>query len=78
MPPVRRHKVARQGAATNAASSNNDSQPSIRDLRQRCVEKGLPEHGRRNTLIARLQQHASTNNDATETATTADVPSTSA
>ena len=77
MPPVRRHKVARQGAATNAASSNNDSQPSIRDLRQRCVEKGLPDHGRRNTLIARLQQHASTNNDATETATMADVPSTS-
>ena len=62
---------------SNAASSNNDSQPSIRELRQRCVEKGLPDHGLRNTLIVALQQHASTNNDATETATMADVPSTS-
>ena len=34
-----------------------------------CLDKGLSDHGRRNTLVARLQQHASTsssNSNATE------------
>ncbi|CAB4007392.1 gag [Paramuricea clavata] len=40
------------------------------------IDKGLSDHGRRNTLVARLQQHASTsssNNTATEAATIVDI-----
>ena len=54
MPPVRRKKTtARQRA-------DNVNEPSLNDLRQQCRDKGLSDQGRKNTLIARLQQHAST------------------
>jgi hypothetical protein len=66
MPPVRR-----QNAATRQ-SAGNVNQPSANDLRQQCLDKGLSDHGRRNTLVTRLQQHASTtssNSKATEAET---------
>ena len=54
MPPVRRkNSTARQGA-------ESVNEPSLNDLRQQCRDKGLSDQGRKNTLIARLQQHAST------------------
>ncbi|CAB4032393.1 gag [Paramuricea clavata] len=70
MPPARRQRTAVQQRAENA------NQPSVNDLRQQCLEKCLSDHGRRNTLVARLQQHASTsstNNTATEAATIVDI-----
>ena len=57
MPPVRRQRIAVQQRAENA------NQPSVNDLRQQCLDKGLSDHGRRNTLVARLQQHASTSSN---------------
>ncbi|CAB4024859.1 Hypothetical predicted protein [Paramuricea clavata] len=66
MPPVRRQNAATQQRAGNV------NQPSVNDLRQQCLDKGLSDHGRRNTLVARLQQHASTsssNSNATEVET---------
>ena len=42
MPPVRR---------------NNANEPTIAQLRERCRERGLSDRGRRNTLVARLQQN---------------------
>ncbi|CAB4003736.1 Hypothetical predicted protein [Paramuricea clavata] len=70
MPPARRQRIAVQERAENA------NQPSVNDLRQQCLDKGLSDHGRRNTLVARLQQHASTsssNSTATEAATIVDI-----
>jgi hypothetical protein len=63
MPPVRRQNAATQQRAGNV------NQPSVNDLRQQCLDKGLSDHCLRNTLVARLQQHASTsssNSNATE------------
>ena len=54
MPPVRR----KNSTARQRAESVNE--PSLNDLRQQCRDKGLSDQGRKNTLIARLQQHAST------------------
>ena len=54
MPPVRR----KNSTARQCAESVNE--PSLNDLRQQCRDKGLSDQGRKNTLIARLQQHAST------------------
>ena len=63
---MRRRNVGTQQRAGNV------NQPSEKDLRQQCLDKGLSDHGRRNTLVARLQQHASTSSskgNATEAVT---------
>lgn len=53
MPSVRRRRT------TERQTAQSTDENSLANLRQRCAEKGLPIHGRRDTLVARLQQHAS-------------------
>ena len=57
MPPVRRGRTSEQ----NEGSSSQNTTDNVANLRQQCAEKGLPTNGRRNMLIARLQQHAAAN-----------------
>ena len=52
MPPVRRRRA---GPQQRKGLANYVNQPSTQDLRQQCLDKGLSDHGRRNSLIARLQ-----------------------
>ena len=60
MPPIRRQRA---GSQRRKATANYGNEPSIQQLRQQCLDKGLPDHGRRNLLIARLQQHATITNN---------------
>ncbi|CAB3980493.1 gag [Paramuricea clavata] len=57
MPPVRRGRTRE----INEGSSSQNTTDNVANLRQQCAEKGLPTNGRRNVLIARLQQHAAAN-----------------
>ena len=66
MPPVRRQGA---GSRPRQTVANYVNQPSVEQLRQQCLDRGLSDHGRRNTLIARLQQHATINDNATEAST---------
>lgn len=56
----------------NASSSTGVS--SITTLRNQCAERGLPTHGRRNALVARLQHHASGNANATSATPPSEIP----
>ncbi|CAB4019580.1 Hypothetical predicted protein [Paramuricea clavata] len=58
MPPVRR---GRTRETNEGSSSQLNTMDNVANLRQQCAEKGLPTNGRRNVLIARLQQHAAAN-----------------
>ncbi len=51
MPPVRRRGA---GPQQRQVAANYANQPSIQDLQQQCFEKGLSDHGRRNSLIRKL------------------------
>ena len=57
-----RHR--RAGPQQRQLVVNDVTQFSIQDLRQQCLDKCLSHNGRPNSLIARLQRHASTNNNA--------------
>ena len=59
MPPIRRQRA---GSQRRIATANCGNEPSIQQLRQQCLDKGLPDHGRRDSLIARLQHARITNN----------------
>ena len=72
MPPVRRVRI--RDANEGSASSNNVSNVrnnvvTITSLRRQWAEKGLPTHGRRNALVARLQHHATANENLRVTTT---------
>ncbi|CAB4033791.1 Hypothetical predicted protein, partial [Paramuricea clavata] len=59
MPPVRNRGARRAENQECSSSSNNID--SIESLRRQCAEKGLLTHGRKNALVARLQNHAAEN-----------------
>ena len=59
MPPVRNRGARRQENRESSSSSNNVD--TIASLRRQCAEKGLLTHGRKNALVARLQNHAAEN-----------------
>ena len=59
MPPARNKKARRQANCATLSSSTSDT--TVANFRQQCAEKGLPTQGRRNVLIARLQNHAARN-----------------
>ena len=70
MPPAR----TRKRRHNNQASSSQP--PSVADniasLRRQCADKGLPAHGRKNALVARLQNHAAENANLDSTPLPAD------
>ena len=59
MPPVRNRRARKQENRECSSSTNNAD--SIESLRRQCAEKGLLTHGRKNALVARLQNHAAQN-----------------
>ena len=59
MPPARTRK---RGQNNQASSSQPPSAvDNIASLRRQCADKGLPTHGRKNALVARLQNHSAEN-----------------
>ena len=69
MPPVRNRRARRLENLECSTSTNNLD--SVESLRRQCAEKGiLLTHGRKNALVARLQNHAAENvNSAINTVT---------
>ena len=68
MPPVRNRRARRLENLECSSSTNNLD--SVESLRRQCAEKGLLTHGRKNALVARLQNHAAENvNSAINTVT---------
>ncbi len=73
MPPVRRVRIrdANEGSASSSNASNvRNNEVTITSLLRQCAEKGLPTHGRRNALVARLQHHATANENQLRVTTT--------
>ena len=73
MPPARTRKCRHNNQA-------NSSQPpstadNIASLRRQCADKGLPTHGRKNALVARLQNHAVENANLNSTLPPAELSS---
>ena len=59
MPPVRRKNaigISNRSNRSRSTAANSDTE----SLRRQCTEGGLPNHGQKNALISRLQQHATT------------------
>ena len=77
MPPVRR-KNAKGISNRNNRSLSTAANSDTESLRRQCTERGLPNHGQKNALVSRLQQHAITSSSrpTVYAAGNANVPST--
>ena len=59
MPPARR-----RSKSTNLTPATNGD--TVASLRQKCADEGLPTHGRRPVLVYRLQHHAESQAENTQ------------
>ena len=78
MPPVRRKNaegISNRNNRSRSTAANSDRE----SLRRQCTERGLPNHGQKNALVSRLQQHAITSSSrpTVDAAGNANLPSTS-
>lgn len=59
MPSARTKNV--DGTNRKSSSQSTNAMDNITSLRRKCPEKGLATHGRKNALVARLQNRAAEN-----------------